>query len=288
VSQSGSTASCIYEGSARHRRYVPHSHVFSQRLFMLYLDLSETPTLFRGRWFWSASFPNLAWFRRGDYIGPKDQSLSESIRDLVAERTGKRPTGPIRLLTNLRYFGFGMNPISIYYCFDANENLESIVAEVTNTPWGEKHCYVLKASDCHGTTVRAKATKELHVSPFFGMDLDYSFDLTRPGKSLVVHIENHSHAASDSKPAFDATLTLERRPITSFQLIRVLSVYPLMTLQVFAGIYWQALRLWWKKTPYIPHPAPFTGRQSHDASSGQVLTNTLCSSKPRQLQKVAS
>ena len=249
---------------------------------MLYLDLSEVHTLFRRRWFWSANMPNLAWFRRRDYLGNENQPLAESVRDLVAKRTGKRPTGAIRLLTNLRYFGFGMNPISLYYCFDEHEALESIVAEVTNTPWGEKHCYVLSASAFESNALHAETTKELHVSPFFGMDFNYSFDLTLPSESLVVHIENHPHASIDSKPAFDATLMLEKRHISSFQLARVLCLYPLMTLQILAGIYWQALRLWWKKTPYVPHPAPFA------STASAVSANPHRTSKHRQLQKVVS
>jgi uncharacterized protein len=245
-------ASCLYEGVVHHRRMEPFEHAFRYRLFCVYLDLDELDRVFSSRWFWSTSRPALAWFRRQDHFGDPAEPLAESVRRLVEEQTGRRPAGPIRVLTHLRYFGYVINPISMYYCFDeAGAAVEACVAEVTNTPWGDRHCYVLPdpvaAPDQRPAPV---CEKQLHVSPFMPMEMQYRWQVSVPGEALSLSIENHTREGR----AFRASMSLARRPLSGGQLASVLLRYPFMTARVAAGIYWQAARLWWKGAPFYPHP----------------------------------
>ena len=249
--------SCIYEGRVRHTRRKPAAHQFNYRLFMMYLDLDELPMLFKKRWFWSVSRPALARFRRSDHLGGTVRSLADAVRNLVESETGNRPVGPIRLLTNLSYFGYCFNPASFYYCFAADgEAVEYIVSEVNNTPWGERDTYVM---NCKGRAVTASSwrfcpTKKMHVSPFMPMQIDYDWVLSTPADRLSVYMSN----SKDGKRFFDADMTLNRKRITGRSLAGVLLRFPFMTAKIIFAIYWEALRLWIKRCPVYTHPGKET------------------------------
>lgn len=245
--------SCIYEGRVRHARIRPAMHQFHYRLFMMYLDLDELPTVFDRFWLWSISKSALARFRRKDHLGPRDQPLADCVRGLVEKETGRRPAGPIRLLTNLSYFGYCFNPVSFYYCFAPDgETVEYIVSEVNNTPWGERDTYVLKCRDTNAisSSWRFRPTKKMHVSPFMPMEIEYDWVLSAPTDRLSVFMAN----SKDGERFFDATMILNRKPINSRSLAGVLFRFPFQTARVMVAIYWEALRLWLKRCPVYIHP----------------------------------
>jgi len=260
--------SALYTGWVSHRRRTPRRHAFRYPLFMLWLDLGELDQVFRGRWLWGVERRTLAAFHRADHMGDASQPLDRCVRELVASETGQRPAGPIRLLTHLRYLGYCFNPVSFYYCYDAaDREIVAVVAEVTNTPWGERHCYVLdsatasagralRPSGVHASQIcQWRSDKRMHVSPFMPMDLQYEWQLSAPAERLVVHMRCMRAAA----PLFDATLSLRRRPLVGGAMAATLFRFPWMTARVIIAIHWQALRLWLKRVPYIPHPTARSG-----------------------------
>jgi len=241
------TVSAIYEGTIRHRRFAVRAHEMSHRIALVYLDLEELDGLLDGRLI--AGRPGLVRFRRGDYLGDSHIRLEDAVRAVVERRTGSAPAGPIRLLTHLRTFGHCFNPVSFYYCFTPQEQLDAVVAEVTSTPWGERHAYVLEHIG-EGMVLSKSFAKALHVSPFMGMEQRYTLRAVAPGATLAVHIESHERG----ELAFDATLALRRAPLSSRGLARLTARYPASTLRVLALIYGHALALKLKGVPLYPRP----------------------------------
>jgi uncharacterized protein len=261
------SASAIYEGFIRHRRFAVRDHELRHRLALAYLDLEELPELLEGRLL--ARRPGVVRFRRRDYLGDPAEPLMDSVREAVHAQTGTRPRGPIRLLTHLRTFGHCFNPVSFYYCFDpSGERVECVLAEVTNTPWGERHAYALAPQPRERPSARAgshesshetarailagSVAKALHVSPFMGMDHSYRWRLTAPAQTLSIHIASHR----EGRVAFDATLGMRRRELTPASLARMTARYPFATLRVLALIYAHGAALKLKGVPLHPHPRP--------------------------------
>ena len=246
--------SCIYEGHVSHCRYEPVVHKFRYRLYMAYLDLAELRDSPAVRGLISGRRFSAVGFRAGDHLRGSAGPLDQAVRDLVEQRAGVHLTGPVRLLTQLRHFGYYFSPLNLYYCFDAaGTRVEAIVGEVNNTPWREQHHYVLAAAhgDGGGARMRFRHPKGFHVSPFLDMDYEYRWRLSVPEEQLTVHLENRQRGLR----VFAASMSLSRQPLTRSRLTRTMVRYPVMTTQIMAAIYWQAFRLWWKKCPVYSHPA---------------------------------
>jgi DUF1365 family protein len=284
--------SCLYSGSIRHRRFTPVSNNFRYGMFMWYIDLDEVAALARQSSFFSLKRFSPFRFVREDYFGTKDQDVKRAVIDKVEEFFARNKTShaqirSVRVLTHIRYFGLIFNPVSFYYCFDAEENLVAILAEITNTPWGERHAYVLpfvsdgsandgasvntlqslddapiKVTQERSDSRRFEFEKQFHVSPFNPMNMDYNWVFKAPGSKLAVHMENtmlkqaadvQTEHMSSVEKHFDATLGMERVPLE--KAASVILKQPVMTLKVVYGIYWQALKLWVKRSPFYDHPS---------------------------------
>lgn len=239
--------SAIYEGTLHHVRFGPGTtHEFSYDVAMPFLDLAEIEAVTRLHPMWSGRRPAPVWFRRKDFLGDPTVPLDHAVRDLVAERSGIRPTGRVALLANLRTWGWLFNPISLYFCTGPDgDTVEALVAEVENTPWHDRWSYVVDGPGRH------RFSKKMHVSPFLPMGVDYEMSYTAPGETLVVRfvvIREHEHLLR-------ATLALRRRSLDRKALGRIVWAYPGTTHRVSAGIYAQAARLKLLGAPFHSHPS---------------------------------
>ncbi len=243
----------IYQGTVRHRRHYDKAHEFRYRISAFCFDISKIAESFAP--YQSISVEKFNWlsYYRKHYLTPSPLTLDEAARALVATSLGTVPKGKIYLLTQLACLGYCFNPISIYFIFKENsEILETLIIEVTNTPWQEKHCYVqqVTAVGKHKHIYQCHFKKELHVSPFLSMQYDYQFNIKMTEHDIHVHMVN----LRNDERHFDATLTLTKVTAAHHGIQRVPWRQPWMTYKITAAIYWQALKLWWKGVRFYAHP----------------------------------
>lgn len=245
--------SAVYQGELYHRRFQFKAHHFKYKVFMLYLDLDELDEVFSKSILWSCTRPAVAWMKKEDYFyQPELGSIKNTVSHYIETKTGKPFSGRICLLTNIRYFAYVINPFSCYYCFDENNVLQYVLAEVTNTPWKERHHYLLPISE-GSQDIDCRFDKAMHVSPFLANDMEYRIKANVPQTQMFnplnICLKNYHHG----ELAFQANLDLKRREISSTSLNLILIQFPLMTVKVLAAIHWQACKLFLKKVPIIKY-----------------------------------
>jgi DUF1365 family protein len=253
----GIRASAAYEGTIMHARYGEVSHHFTYPLFMMYIDLSELDSLDRLHPLWSFSGKkNWFFFHRKDYLDQKEQTLIESIKELLVRKgfsTLAAKMTHVNMLTHMRYMGYCYNPVTFYlvYSDKKNERPDFIVADINNTPWNERYPYVLEVSQEAIKPLSFNFKKDFHISPFYPMNLDYAwvFDFNHE----TIHIQMDSFL--DNKLCFKANLKLNRVELNARVMTKLLLKYPCVTLKTMTAIYWQAFKLFLKKSRFYTHPA---------------------------------
>ena len=260
--------SALYRGTVRHRRFTPTRHEFEYPMFMFFIKAREITDLLSRFWQLGSSAMSLARFHRRDYIGPADRSIEQCVIEKIAELgkfSGSDLHGEVFMLVHLRYFGFYFSPLNVYYLRQQGE-FRYMLAEVSNTPWNERHYYLqdLNSVSSHH--------KQFHVSPFNPMTQQYRWKILPPATDhgqCSIHIQCHDLEQAGLPRVFDATVNLTRRELNRAELRRVLSRTPMQTLAVLVGIYWQALRLFIKGTPLYKHPRKLRSEKERTTTTGK-------------------
>lgn len=245
-------ASALYRGQVTHQRMRPRRHSLSYRAFWLVLDLAEVDGLDARLRLFSRNRFNLLSFFDSDHGDGSQRPLTELVATYL-NRAGidLGSGGTIWLLTMPRVLGYVFNPISVYYCRRADGLLAAVIYEVTST-FKVRHSYVIPvlAEDASEGAFRQVCGKALHVSPFMGMDMDYTFGGCAPGAALDLTI-----GVSDAEGMLlVAAMTGRRWVVTDSAIFRAAMAIPLLTLKVVAAIHWEALKLWVKGVPLVPSP----------------------------------
>lgn len=238
------TESAIYRGKLTHQRFEPTQHQFAYDIFMFWLKLDELDTLSHSVKGFGQTGLSAVKYRREDYLGDITEPLETSVLNKMSSLAGKVLTGDVFMLGQVRTFGLYFSPVNFYYLRDADGLYSHMLAEVSNTPWNERHHYLVDLTE------QADVEKVFHVSPFNPLDMMYKWQVAQPSDTLSLSMECHQ-----SSKHFSAGMNLRKIQLNSVSLRNVLIAIPSMTIKTVWGIYWQALKLWLKRTPIYEHPA---------------------------------
>jgi uncharacterized protein len=236
--------SAIYQGQVVHNRLIPKKHHFSYSIFLLWIKLDELADIEKNvSWFSTSKWAPIR-FKRTDYLGSPDTPLQQSVLEKMSSLAGTELHGSVFLLSPLRTLGWYFSPVNFYYLQQENGHFSYLLAEVSNTPWNERHCYLVDLNE------QQDSQKVFHVSPFNPMDMTYKWKISQPMQQLRLTLSCHQQSKH-----FVAALDLCKEPLNSSTLKRVVMNIPSMTIKTVVGIYWQALKLFVKRVPFYGHPA---------------------------------
>lgn len=264
--------SCLYAGVVTHQRATPVAHHLRYKVSMAYLDLDETELL-KQRGLLSRRRFSLGTFDESDHVFGQHDVLKQGLRQYLARSHGFQLDGPVRLLTQLRVLGMYFSPLNLYYCFDSDgSRVTAVVAEVSNTPWNERHHYLLWSGNqtADGDRLGYHHPKQFHVSPFMPMEMAYGWRLTVPSKDLSVRIETQQ----DDRTVMTAAMELEQLELSPTNLRRLAYRTPAAPVHILSGIYYQAFKLWWKKCPYYPHPKSLATHSTSTPNESAIANRT--------------
>lgn len=247
----------FFIGTIRHHRYFPKSHLFNYEMYWSLLDLDLIDANCEKYRYLSNESWNILSFRKKDFFTQDQKTNKASIQKLILDKTGTHFNGKVLLLSHLRFLGFNFNSVSFYFCIDQQGKLEHIVAEITNTPWGERHPYLLSCNESYerDDCYIFNFNKEFHISPFVSMDMDYQWLFKIEDDQLRIHMKaNTLQNNAENKKIIDVTFTGKQLPLSQSNLNRMILKHPFQPLKMVWRIYWQALKLWLKKTPFYSHP----------------------------------
>lgn len=241
----------VYCGELGHKRFMPKAHGFNYSYNSYWLDCdalssdSLQPVGIKCERFGALSY------RRADYL-PGNDNLSLAVQDKVRQLGGGKPINNVFLLTPLANWGYYFSPITLYYCYDSEANFCYLLAEVSNTPWNERHYYLqtINLSSSSTDTNLYFHDKAFHVSPFNPIEMQYRWQIPAPGNELFCSITNYK----EQQAVFSAWFKLKRFSLNKANRRRILIRHPWQNVQVLCRIYWQALKLYIKGVPVHKHP----------------------------------